>query len=151
VSGRMPSPMGDPGVFLRRNYSASCARHTDVHQAAAISDFLRGVDLALLRFACRIRFLKFLAHRRNRVTHCPDGALQIVGGYMKPLFQASNLIGVSQVNLVANGRRLDVAHPGRLRCCRPIALADDLFRYCQITGQGRWIRWSISLCLENQY
>jgi hypothetical protein len=59
-------------------------------------------------------FLKFLAHRGNRITHFPDHALQIVSGYAKPFFQASNLAGVSQVNLVANRRRLGVAHLGRL-------------------------------------
>jgi hypothetical protein len=43
-----------------------------------------------------------------------DNALQIVSGYAKPLFQASSLAGVSQVNLVASGLRLGVAHFRRL-------------------------------------
>jgi hypothetical protein len=81
--------------------------------------------------------LKFLAHRGNWVTHSPDNALQIVSGYAKPPFQASKLAGVSQVNLVANGLRLAVAHLGRLPWWELIAFADDSFRYCQIFGQGR--------------
>jgi hypothetical protein len=51
---------------------------------------------------------------------------------MKLLHQASNLAGVTQVKLIANGLSLSVAHLGRLSCCKPIALAGALFRGCQI-------------------
>jgi hypothetical protein len=64
------------------------------------------------RFDSRNRPLRFdfLADRRNRVTHFRDNALQIVSGNPKPPSQDSNLARVSQVNLVASGLRLDVAH-----------------------------------------
>ena len=54
--------------------------------------------------------MKFLAYRGNRITHSPDAALQFFSGDVKLLLQASNLVRVSQVNLVANGLWLDVAH-----------------------------------------
>jgi hypothetical protein len=38
--------------------------------------------------------------------HSLDDALQMVSGYTKPPSQDSNLAGISQVNLVANGLRL---------------------------------------------
>jgi hypothetical protein len=89
------------------------------------------------RFGYGRLFLKFLAHRGNWVTHFPDNALQIVSGYAKLPFQASTLAGVSQVNLVANGLRLGAAHLGRLPWWELIAFADDSFRDCHISGQGR--------------
>jgi hypothetical protein len=64
------------------------------------------------RFDYRNRLLRFdfLADRCNRVTHFRGNALQIVSGYPKPPSQDSNLVRVSQVNLVASGLRLNVAH-----------------------------------------
>jgi hypothetical protein len=76
---------------------------------------------------------QFLAHRGNRVTHFPDNALQIVGGYTEPFFQASNLLGIGKVNLVSTGLRLGVVHLGCLPRRRLIALADDWFRQGRVS------------------
>lgn len=74
----------------------------------------REFDLDRHRFCYGSRCLKFLADRGNRVAHFPDSALQIVGGYAEPLFQTSNLAGVSEVNPISNGLRPRVVHLGRL-------------------------------------
>jgi hypothetical protein len=57
------------------------------------------------RVCCWRGLLKFFAHRGNRVTHLPDSVPQLASGYAEPFLQASNLAGISQVNLVSNGMR----------------------------------------------
>lgn len=134
----MPILIADPATILRLEIAVSlpalCApKHTKPPPRPPQLPIATGVRFGpapLLRLP--ESFFEVPCSPRQLSYHFLDNALQIVSGYAKPPFQASNLAGVSQVNLVANGLRLGAVRLRPLPRCRPIALADDLFRYCQI-------------------